>query len=48
VQVEPEEDLDHLHHPEDDAREANDHGSPQMLSLEVENGPEEDLDHLHH
>ncbi|XP_009464376.1 PREDICTED: proline-rich acidic protein 1-like [Nipponia nippon] len=48
AQVGPEEDRDHLHHPQDDAREADARGPPQMLSLEVQSGPEEDRDHLHH
>ncbi|KFQ18427.1 hypothetical protein N331_00200, partial [Merops nubicus] len=47
-QAGPEEDRDHLYHPQDDAREANAHGPPQMLSLEVQSGPERDRDHLHH
>ncbi|KAM7102000.1 uncharacterized protein J5F26_007216 [Ciconia maguari] len=48
AQARPEEDRDYLHHPQDDAREANAHGPPQTLSLEVQSGPEEDRDHLHH
>uniref|UniRef100_A0A663LPL8 Uncharacterized protein n=1 Tax=Athene cunicularia TaxID=194338 RepID=A0A663LPL8_ATHCN len=46
--VGPEEDRDHLHHPQDDAREDDPHGLPQTLALEVQSGPEEDRDHLHH
>ncbi|GAB0192569.1 proline-rich acidic protein 1 [Grus japonensis] len=48
AQVGPEEDRDHLHHPQDDVREADARGPPRMLSLEVQSGPEEDRDHLHH
>ncbi|XP_026707853.1 proline-rich acidic protein 1-like isoform X2 [Athene cunicularia] len=48
AQVGPEEDRDHLHHPQDDAREDDPHGLPQTLALEVQSGPEEDRDHLHH
>ncbi|KFQ05262.1 hypothetical protein N329_10040, partial [Haliaeetus albicilla] len=47
-QVGPEEDRDHLHHPQDDAREADGHESPWVLSLGVQSGLEEDRDHLHH
>ncbi|KFW06399.1 hypothetical protein N326_07457, partial [Eurypyga helias] len=47
-QAGPEEDRDHLHHPQDDAREAAAHGLPRALSMEVERGPEEDRDHLYH
>uniref|UniRef100_A0A8C3EL61 Uncharacterized protein n=1 Tax=Corvus moneduloides TaxID=1196302 RepID=A0A8C3EL61_CORMO len=48
VQAGPEEDRDHLHHPQDDTREANARVPFWMLSLEVQNGPEEDRDHLYH
>ncbi|XP_039241840.1 uncharacterized protein LOC120322471 isoform X2 [Pipra filicauda] len=48
VQVEPEEDRDHLHHPQDDARKVDVREPPRMLSLQVQNGPEEDRDHLYH
>ncbi|KFP88395.1 hypothetical protein N310_01038, partial [Acanthisitta chloris] len=48
VQNGPEEDRDHLYHPQDDAREADVVRQPRMLSLEVQNGPEEDRDHLYH
>lgn len=48
VQAVPEEDRDHLHHPQDDAREASARVPFWMLSLEVQNGPEEDRDHLYH
>ncbi|KAM6091050.1 uncharacterized protein LJ206_004754 [Theristicus caerulescens] len=48
AQVGPEEDRDHIHHPQDDVREAVAHRPPRMLSLEVQSGPEEDRDHLHH
>ncbi|XP_075010136.1 proline-rich acidic protein 1 [Calonectris borealis] len=48
AQAGPEEDRDHLHHPQDDAREDDARGPPRMLSLEVQSGPEEDRDHLHH
>ncbi|KFP46043.1 hypothetical protein N323_08218, partial [Cathartes aura] len=44
----PEEDRDHLHHPQDDASEVDARGPPWLLSLEVQSGPEEDRDHLHH
>ncbi|KFW73277.1 hypothetical protein AS28_02342, partial [Pygoscelis adeliae] len=48
AQVGPEEDRDHLHHPQDEAREADAHRPPQTLSLEVQSSPEKDHDHLHH
>ncbi|XP_032551623.1 uncharacterized protein LOC116790615 [Chiroxiphia lanceolata] len=48
VQVEPEEDRDHLHHPQDDARKVDVREPPRMLTLQVQNGPEEDRDHLYH
>ncbi|KFP14876.1 hypothetical protein Z169_05169, partial [Egretta garzetta] len=48
AQVGPEEDRDHLHHPQDDVGEADASRPPWKLSLEVQNGPEEDRDHLHH
>ncbi|KFP29572.1 hypothetical protein N325_11623, partial [Colius striatus] len=53
IQVEPEEDRDHLHHAqddagEDDAREDYANGSHRMLSLRVQSSPEEDRDHLYH
>ncbi|KAM6265932.1 uncharacterized protein LJ264_005515 [Porphyrio hochstetteri] len=48
AQAEPEEDRDHLYHPQDDAREVDVHEPLQMLSLEVQNSLEEDWDHLHH
>ncbi|KAM6347351.1 proline-rich acidic protein 1 isoform 1-T1 [Alca torda] len=49
VQTGPEEDHDHLYHPQDNAGEASARGPPpRMLSLEVQSGPEEDRDHLHH
>ncbi|KAF1474747.1 hypothetical protein FQV18_0015494, partial [Eudyptula minor novaehollandiae] len=48
AQVEPEEDRDHLHHPQDEAREADARGPPRTLSLEVQSSPEKDRDHLHH
>ncbi|KFP58888.1 hypothetical protein N322_07764, partial [Cariama cristata] len=48
AQAGPEEDRDHLHHPQDDAREDDARVPPRMLSLEVQSGPEEDRDHLHH
>ncbi|KAM6391018.1 proline-rich acidic protein 1 [Pluvialis apricaria] len=48
VQAGPEEDHDHLHHPQDNAREADAHRPPRMLFLEVQSGPEEDRDHLYH
>ncbi|XP_009080732.1 PREDICTED: proline-rich acidic protein 1 [Acanthisitta chloris] len=48
VQAGPEEDRDHLQHPQDDAREADALRLPWMMSLEVQNGPEEDRDHLYH
>ncbi|KFW83578.1 hypothetical protein N305_10346, partial [Manacus vitellinus] len=48
VQVEPEEDRDHLYHPQDDARKVDVREPPRMLSLQVQNGPEEDRDHLYH
>ncbi|CAN0232906.1 unnamed protein product [Bubo scandiacus] len=48
AQAGPEEDRDHLHHPQDDAREDDAHGLPRTLSLEVQSGLEEDRDHLHH
>ncbi|XP_064924215.1 proline-rich acidic protein 1 isoform X2 [Columba livia] len=48
TQVGPEKDLDHLHHPEDRAREADVRGPPRMPSPQVQRGPEKDLDHLHH
>ncbi|XP_071419746.1 proline-rich acidic protein 1 [Pithys albifrons albifrons] len=48
VQAEPEEDRDHLYHPQDDAREADARNPPWMLSVEVQNGPEEDRDYLYH
>ncbi|XP_064320606.1 uncharacterized protein LOC135315575 isoform X1 [Phalacrocorax carbo] len=48
VQEGPEEDRDHLYHPQDNAREADVLGPPWVLSLEVQSGPEEDRDHLHH
>lgn len=48
AQVGPEEDRDHLHHPQDDAREADGHESPWVLSLGVQSGLEEDRDHFHH
>ncbi|KAK2530803.1 hypothetical protein Q9233_006022 [Columba guinea] len=44
----PEKDLDHLHHPEDRAREADVRGPPRLPSPQVQRGPEKDLDHLHH
>ena len=47
-QAGPEEDRDHLHHPQDDTREADARRPPRTLSREVQNGPEEDRDHLHH
>uniref|UniRef100_A0A8V5GHU7 Uncharacterized protein n=1 Tax=Melopsittacus undulatus TaxID=13146 RepID=A0A8V5GHU7_MELUD len=46
--VGPEQDLDHLHHSQDDAAGADAYGPPVMLSLQVQNGPEEDRDHLYH
>lgn len=48
VQNGPEEDRDHLYHPQDDAREADTYRPPRMLSLKVQNGPEEDRDHVYH
>ncbi|KFU85273.1 hypothetical protein M959_06028, partial [Chaetura pelagica] len=48
AQAEPEEDRDHLYHPQDEAREADVQGLPLVLSLEVQSGPEEDRDHLYH
>lgn len=48
AQAGPEEDHDHLHHAQDNAREADVRRPPWMLSLEVQSGPEEDRDHLHH
>ncbi|XP_066180416.1 proline-rich acidic protein 1 [Sylvia atricapilla] len=48
VQSRPEEDRDHLHTPQDDAREANARVPFSMLGLKVQNGPEEDRDHLYH
>uniref|UniRef100_A0A8C8BQT2 Uncharacterized protein n=1 Tax=Otus sunia TaxID=257818 RepID=A0A8C8BQT2_9STRI len=48
AQVGPEEDHDHLYHPQDDAREDDAQGLPRILSLEVQSGLEEDHDHLHH
>ncbi|KFO88652.1 hypothetical protein N320_08518, partial [Buceros rhinoceros silvestris] len=48
AQAGPEEDRDQLHHPQDNAREADAHRPPRMLSLEVQSGPEDDHDHLHH
>ncbi|KAL2303224.1 hypothetical protein Nmel_010688, partial [Mimus melanotis] len=48
VQARPEEDRDHLYHPQDDAREASARVPFWMLALEVQNGPEEDRDHLYH
>ncbi|KAF1482875.1 hypothetical protein FQV08_0011621, partial [Pygoscelis antarcticus] len=48
AQVGPEEDRDHLHHPQDEAREADAHRPPQTLSLEVQSSPEKDNDHLRH
>ncbi|KFV66147.1 hypothetical protein N307_06978, partial [Dryobates pubescens] len=48
VQSGPEEDLDHLYHPQDDAREADARRPPQRLQPKVRSGPEEDLDHLYH
>lgn len=48
AQVGPEEDRDHLHHPQDDVGETDASRPPWKLSLEVQNGPEEDRDHLHH
>lgn len=48
VRARPEEDRDHLHHPQDDAREADARVPSWMLSLKVQNGPEEDRDHLYH
>ncbi|XP_051474211.1 proline-rich acidic protein 1 [Apus apus] len=47
AQAGPEEDRDHLYHPQDEAREADVQG-PLMLSLEVQSGPEEDRDYLYH
>ncbi|KFZ48461.1 hypothetical protein N338_07511, partial [Podiceps cristatus] len=48
AQAGPEEDRDHLYHPQAGAREADARGHLQMLSPEVQSGPEEDRDHLHH
>ncbi|XP_063262249.1 proline-rich acidic protein 1 [Prinia subflava] len=48
VQARPEEDRDHLQHPQDGAREANPRLPFWMLALRVQNGPEEDRDHLYH
>ncbi|XP_062352636.1 proline-rich acidic protein 1 [Cinclus cinclus] len=48
VQAKREEDRGHIHHPQDDAREANARVPFWMLALEVQNGPEEDRDHLYH
>ncbi|KFP07221.1 hypothetical protein N300_07551, partial [Calypte anna] len=48
VQEGPEEDRDHLYHPQDDGMEAGVHGPRWMLSLEVQSSPEEDRDHVYH
>ncbi|XP_071604964.1 proline-rich acidic protein 1 [Heliangelus exortis] len=48
VQEGPEEDRDHLYHPQDDGMEAGVHGPHWMLSLEVQSSPEEDRDHVYH
>ncbi|XP_057268214.1 proline-rich acidic protein 1 [Pezoporus wallicus] len=48
AQAGPEQDLDHLHHSQDDAAKDDAYERPLMLSLQVQNGPEEDHDHLHH
>ncbi|XP_032922589.1 proline-rich acidic protein 1 [Catharus ustulatus] len=48
VQARPEEERDHLYHPQDDARKADARVPFWMLPLEVQNGPEEDRDHLYH
>ncbi|XP_040461823.1 translation initiation factor IF-2-like [Falco naumanni] len=47
-QAAPEEDRDHLYHPQDNAMEADVRVPPWMLSLEVQSGPEEDRDYIHH
>ncbi|XP_010166145.1 proline-rich acidic protein 1, partial [Antrostomus carolinensis] len=44
----PEEDRDHLHHPQDDVMDVDAHGPSRTLALEVQSGPEQDRDHLHH
>ncbi|XP_042664013.1 proline-rich acidic protein 1 [Tyto alba] len=48
AQAGPEEDRDHLYHPQDNAREADAHRPLRTLSLEVQRGPNEDRDHIHH
>ncbi|XP_013811215.1 proline-rich acidic protein 1-like [Apteryx mantelli] len=44
----PEEDLDHLRHPEDNAVEDAAHVQPPALPRRVQSGPEEDRDHIYH
>uniref|UniRef100_A0A8C6ZCZ0 Zinc finger protein 511 n=1 Tax=Nothoprocta perdicaria TaxID=30464 RepID=A0A8C6ZCZ0_NOTPE len=44
----PEEDLDHLHHPEDNVVEEVAHVRLLALPRQVQNGPEEDRDHIYH
>ncbi|XP_064285962.1 proline-rich acidic protein 1 [Passer domesticus] len=48
VQARPEEDGDHLDHPQDDGREASARVPFWMPVPKVQNGPEEDRDHLYH
>ncbi|KFV85559.1 hypothetical protein N308_12765, partial [Struthio camelus australis] len=44
----PEEDRDHLHHPEDNAVEDAAHVQRPALFHNVQSGPEEDRDHIYH